>query len=76
MSCCFNFGVYCSPCSTNANANTITQESAVIDNSDEGIMPCSDIIQYVYRVTEDGKKYKRLYNYSKGMWIGDWIRVN
>ena len=64
------------PCSTNANANTITQESAVIDSSDEGIMPCSDIIQYVYRVTEDGKKYKRLYNYSKGMWIGVWIRVN
>jgi ABC-type oligopeptide transport system substrate-binding subunit len=64
------------PCSTHAYANTTTQKPTVISNSEESIMPLSDDIRYVYKITEDGKKYKRLYNYSKGMWIGDWIRVN
>lgn len=64
------------PCSTHADAyvNATTQEPSAISNPDEGIMPLSDDIRYVYRI-KDGKKYKRLYNYSKGMWIGDWIRV-
>lgn len=64
------------PCSTHVYANTTTQKPTVISNSEESIMPLSDDIRYVYKITEDGKKYKRLYNYSKGMWIGDWIRVN
>jgi hypothetical protein len=25
---------------------------------------------------ENGKMYKRLYNYDTGKWIGDWILVN
>ncbi len=61
---------------THVYANTTTQKPTVISNSEESIMPLSDDIRYVYKITEDGKKYKRLYNYSKGMWIGDWIRVN
>ena len=63
------------PCSTHADANVTTQEVTAIGNSDESIMPLSDDIRYVYRETADGKMYKRLYNYSKGMWIGDWIRI-
>lgn len=31
-----------------------------------------DNIQYVYEV-RDGQLYKRLYNYSKGTWVGNWI---
>ena len=38
-------------------------------------MPLSDDIRYVYKKTEDGHMYKRLYNYSKGMWVGDWIQI-
>ena len=32
-------------------------------------------IGYVYK-TVNGKLYKRLYNYSRGEWIGDWILCN
>lgn len=31
----------------------------------------SDIIEWRYK-TENGKLYKRLYNYSKQEWIGEW----
>lgn len=34
--------------------------------------PRADKIDYVYEV-RDGKLYKRLYNFSKGIWLGDWI---
>lgn len=39
------------------------------------ISPLSDDIRWVYYVAEDGKRYKRLYNYSNGDWIGEWIYV-
>lgn len=38
------------------------------------VQPCSDDIQYVYKI-ENGKMYKRLYNYSTMVYIGDWIYV-
>lgn len=38
-------------------------------------MPYKEIIKYVYKRTSDGKAYKRLYNFSTGTWIGDWIRI-
>lgn len=38
------------------------------------IQPYSDRIEWVYK-KEDGKYYKRLYNYSTNSWIGDWIPV-
>lgn len=31
----------------------------------------ADVIKYVYKV-ENGKLYRRLYNYSKDTWLGDW----
>lgn len=35
------------------------------------IMPMADIIDWRYMVV-DGKLYRRLYNYSKQQWIGEW----
>lgn len=34
----------------------------------------ADIIGWRYK-TENGRVYKRLFNYSKNKWIGDWILV-
>lgn len=31
----------------------------------------ADVRKYVYKV-ENGKLYRRLYNYSKDTWLGDW----
>ena len=38
------------------------------------IEPISDVIGWKYK-NIDGKLYKRLYNYTKEQWIGDWILV-
>ncbi|WP_077612377.1 hypothetical protein [Clostridium sp. Marseille-P2415] len=35
------------------------------------VWPQSDIIEWRYK-TENGKLYKRQYNYTKVKWIGDW----
>ncbi|MDE6053442.1 MAG: hypothetical protein K2G55_06730 [Lachnospiraceae bacterium] len=40
------------------------------------ISPLADDIKWVYYTTDDGKTYKRLYNYSTGEWIGEWIYVS
>ena len=32
----------------------------------------ADIIEWRYKL-ENGRVYKRLYNYTKQKWIGDWI---
>ena len=37
-------------------------------------MPLKDDIQWVYKI-DNGKIYRRLYNYSTANWIGDWIYV-
>ncbi len=42
-----------------------TAQETIIDSR-------KDDIRYVYEV-RDGKLYKRLYNYSKDKWVGDWI---
>ncbi|MSS01199.1 hypothetical protein [Floccifex porci] len=38
------------------------------------IEPRSDVIDWRYKM-ENGKLYKRLYNFTKEQWIGDWIYV-
>lgn len=43
--------------------------------SDTAISPLADCIEWVYYTAEDGKIYKRLYNYSTRDWIGEWILV-
>ena len=39
--------------------------------SDYQITPFSDIIRWRYK-SENNKLYRRLYNYSKQKWIGEW----
>jgi hypothetical protein len=39
--------------------------------TDKAIVPYADIIDWRYKLV-DGKLYKRLYNYSKQEWIGEW----
>lgn len=58
-----------------AQAETIasTGAAAASDSSDV-IMPRADIIKYIYKDV-DGKTYRRLFNFSKGVWIGDWELV-
>lgn len=54
-------------------ANTPT---SVISMSEETIAwPQSDIIEWRYK-TENGKLYKRQYNYTKVKWIGNWQLVS
>lgn len=38
------------------------------------IQPLSDDIRWVFK-TENGKKYKRLYNHTTKTWIGEWILI-
>lgn len=47
--------------------------ASVSDN--DSIMPLSDEIRWVYK-TENGRVYKRLFNYSMNKWIGNWILVS
>ena len=42
--------------------------------TESAIQPRADDIQYRYKI-ENGKMYKRLYNYSVCAWIGNWIYV-
>ena len=41
-------------------------------NVQESIEPHADIIDWVYKV-ENGKLYKRKYNFSKGEYVGSWM---
>lgn len=54
-----------------AHAQTLPAES----NTTSIITPQSDIIEWRYKV-EDGKLYKRQYNYTKDKWVGAWILVS
>ncbi len=49
--------------------------SSIPDLSTSLITPLADIIEWRYKI-EDEKIYKRLYNYTKDVWIGDWILVS
>ena len=59
---CLSLGMFFCPVAT-LPTQAATPEVAV---------PCSEIIEWRYKI-EDGKVYKRLYNYSRAEWIGDWI---
>ena len=65
----------CPTTSLTVNAASNVQDDSIVTLSDDyGIMPLMDDIQYRFKI-EDGKLYKRLYNYSTAEWIGDWIYV-
>lgn len=40
----------------------------------ETVTPRSDDIRYRFK-EENGKLYKRLFNYTRNEWVGDWIYV-
>lgn len=61
---CFSFGVLLCP------ATSLSAEAAVA----ETVQPRSDIIEWRFKI-EDGKLYRRLYNYSTANWIGEWLYV-
>lgn len=54
-------------------ANCITVQAAAAPGTDIA-MPCSDNIGYIFYAVGN-KLYKQLYNFSKGVWIGDPIYV-
>lgn len=59
---CLSLGVFVSP------AATLPAQAAVPSVS----QPQSDYIEWIYKI-DGGRKYKRLYNYSIGEWVGEWI---
>ena len=61
---CLSLGMFFCPVAT-LPTQAATPEVAV---------PCSEIIEWRYKF-EDGKIYKRLYNYSRAEWVGEWIYV-
>lgn len=63
---CFGMTVLLSPIAT------VTVQAAA--PSAETVAPCADAINYRYK-EENGKLYRRLFNYTTGSWIGDWEYV-
>jgi hypothetical protein len=51
-----------------------TTEPTVTTSSGLWINTCSDHIEWRIKVV-NGKYYRRLYNYTKCEWIGDWILI-
>lgn len=52
----------------------IMEETVRAEMSDNDIVVCADRIGWKYK-NINGKPYKRLYNFSKDQWIGNWIPV-
>lgn len=61
---CFGLSVLCTP------IGIPTVEAAPA----ETVAPCADIIQYRYK-EENGKLWRRLYNYTTANWVGEWEYV-
>lgn len=57
----FSFAALLSP------ATTIVAEASTT----ETVSPCADSIEWRYK-EENGKLYRRLYNYTTDSWIGEW----
>ncbi len=53
----------------------IVVEIEGMDNENYGVTPYSDIIKYRYKIVDDTKLYRRLYNYTEQCWIGEWEYV-
>ncbi len=50
----------------------VTVSAQAAPSGEETIQPRAPIIKWVFK-EENGIIYRRLYNYSTGEWIGDWI---
>lgn len=67
-----------SPCIANANEQkpvVISEVSTTAVKPEDTVDPQSDIIEWVYKEYPDGSLYKRLFNYSRNMWVGNWIKI-
>lgn len=53
-----------------ANAQPI-----LTNNNTSSVSPLAAIIEWRYKV-ENGKLYKRLFNYTTEQWVGEWILVS
>ncbi len=51
-----------------------SSQNCLVEQGENSVAPRSDVTRWLYKI-EDGKVYKRLYNSSIGVWIGDWIYV-
>lgn len=51
-----------------------SSQNYIAEQNDNSISPRADCTRWLYKI-ENGKIYKRLYNSSIGVWIGDWIYV-
>lgn len=58
-----------SPISTDTPTGTL--QNTVVQSEEYNAVPFADIIGWRYKAV-DGKMYRRLYNYSKQQWIGNW----
>lgn len=64
--------VFISPLTVSANADNIsTVISCDAEDNSLTITPFADITGWRYK-TINGRIHKRLYNYSKQKWIGEW----
>lgn len=61
---CLSLGMFFCP------ATTLPTQAAEADVA----VPYSEVIEWRFKI-EDGKMYKRLYNFSRAEWIGDWILI-
>lgn len=52
----------------------IMQAHAAAPTDTETISPHADVLRWIYEEREDGL-WKRLYNTTRGEWVGDWIYV-
>lgn len=58
------------PCLAEAAASAEPIPVETLSN-ESGIVPCADDIGWMYKTVGD-HIYRRKYNYTKGVWIGDW----
>ena len=55
-----------------ATSLTSAQIVAIKNENSATIQPRQDKIDWVYK-SENGRVYRRLFNFSKNEWVGDWI---
>lgn len=72
--CMILFSIFSTTFTTFAGDIDICAALATSDTySYNEVTPQADITGWRYK-NENGVCYKRLFNYTKGKWIGDWIR--
>lgn len=70
ITCCLIVLLLCPVSTISAQALDIPPQT--VDSDGETIEPRAPFIGWVYK-EENGKKYRRLYNFTDEVWIGDWI---